>query len=107
MPSMDKQRKMREEEALRRVEQERVERRKREALDRRRQMEEHERQRWDEMAQAKMLAKKADETAEGAAKQDAFLKAIEEKQYGSGTSAMPRPLSPPSTPTPDLMGPDD
>jgi len=103
---MDNMRKQREEAALRRAELERVERRKREALDRRRQMEEHERQRWDEMAQAKMLAKKADEMAAGAAKQDAFLKSIEEKQYGSGTSAMPRPF-PPSTPTPDLMKLDD
>jgi dTMP kinase len=106
MPSMDRMRKQREEDALRRAEQDRVERRKKEAIEHRRQMEEHERRRWDEMAQAKMLAKKSDELEEAAAKQEAFLKAIEEKQYGSGNSACPRP-NPPSTPTPDLMGPDD
>lgn len=106
MPSMDKMRKLREEEALKRVEQERAERRRKEAVEHRRQMEEHERRRWDEMAQAKMLAKKSDEREAAEAKQDAFLRSIEEKQYGSGNSLSPRP-NVPSTPTPDLMGPDD
>ncbi|CAN5320795.1 hypothetical protein BH11CYA1_BH11CYA1_44900 [soil metagenome] len=100
MASTDKMRKQREEEALRRVEQERVERRKREEIERRRQTEAHERQRYDQMAQAKMLEKKSGEIDAAEARQDAFLRSIEEKQYGNGTSACPNP---PSTPTPDLM----
>ncbi len=102
MASTDKMRKQREEDALRRAEQERAERKRKEEVERRRQAEAHERQRWDQMAQAKMLEKKSGEIEEAERRQDAFLRSIEEKQYGNGNSACPNP-SVPSTPTPDLM----
>ena len=94
--------KQREEDALRRAEQERAERKRKEEVERRRQAEAHERQRWDQMAQAKMLEKKSGEIEEAERRQDAFLRSIEEKQYGNGNSACPNP-GVPSTPTPDLM----
>jgi hypothetical protein len=79
--SVDKMRKQREEEAMRRADREREERRKREELERRRQAEEYERRRWDEMARSKQVDKKQAELISAEARQDALMKQLEEQKY--------------------------
>jgi len=80
MASADEQRRQRERDANKRIEDERAERRKREELERRREKEAHERRRWDEMARAKMQEKNAAETSAAELKQDALMKELEEKK---------------------------
>ena len=102
MASQDKMRRQREEDALRRADLERAARKRKEEVERRRQKEAHRGWRSGRTAQDKKKKKKSGEIEEAERKQEAFLRSIEEKQYGNGNSACPNP-SVPSTPTPDLM----
>jgi hypothetical protein len=81
MANTDQARKKREAEAFAREEEHRAERRKIEAREREREKKDQERRRLTEMAIDKQQAKKVDEEKKAEAKQEAWLKELEQKKY--------------------------
>jgi len=80
MPNVDQQRKIKEAAAYKREEEHRAERRIIEQKERDRAKKDLERKRYDDMAKAKHLAKKADEMKEQEAKQERMMKELEARK---------------------------